>query len=420
MVQQVIDVGAVANDRTGDTWRDSLTKVNSNETELFDFMNAQAFNFISQESDFPTQDATTITLESNQIYIPTADFSTAKRFVCEDGSSYTSFNTFGAVTTYTGSGVMFTGLNAAFSISLCTISAPTASQVFDFSESVGGAKIFTCDTVIMPTILKVGTFDKMLAVQFLNSSSGSVTDGITIAGNSTVVFSIDKVSLISTSSSFVGVDIGTSVIINIEIVNLICVAPASAIGISGVASSANVPAGLIAFVGSSSFTGGMTDLQNITENDVRWDFIGNSPTPDTIKDALLSFNGNATETVISTINTPVVVNATWTCVRESLFTCTTGGRITSLSERNVVLPIDVSIGVISAGGGSIDVTVYVTLNGSVVADSAVTIAISGSNQAFITIPWQLDLSENDFIEVYLENNTNTTNIIAESAKLRAR
>jgi len=36
MAQEIINVGTVANDRTGDTWRDALIKVNNNTTELFD------------------------------------------------------------------------------------------------------------------------------------------------------------------------------------------------------------------------------------------------------------------------------------------------------------------------------------------------------------------------------------------------
>ncbi len=35
MVQQIIDVGTVANDRTGDSWRDAMIKSNANFTELF-------------------------------------------------------------------------------------------------------------------------------------------------------------------------------------------------------------------------------------------------------------------------------------------------------------------------------------------------------------------------------------------------
>ena len=44
--------------------------------------------------------------------------------------------------------------------------------------------------------------------------------------------------------------------------------------------------------------------------------------------------------------------------------------------------------------------------------------VSGSNPAALSIPWQLTLSEDDYLEVYIENNTGTTNLIVEYATLR--
>ena len=35
MTQQIINVGAAANDRTGDSWRDAFIKVNANTSELY-------------------------------------------------------------------------------------------------------------------------------------------------------------------------------------------------------------------------------------------------------------------------------------------------------------------------------------------------------------------------------------------------
>jgi hypothetical protein len=315
---------------------------------------------------------------------------------------------------------MFTGVDAAFSISKCTITCATASQIFDFSETGTSSKIVIMDTITVTAAVKWGTFNKMLAVQVVNSNSPSINDGITIVGSDTLVLDISKLALTSTSATFIGLDLGVAVITTIELNNIINVAPAGAIGISGATSSANVADDFIALVSKCSFFGGMTALSGVTNEDVRWRFSLNTPIADTIEDALLSFNGSSTETVISVINTPVIVNATWTCIRESLFACTTGGRITSLSERDITLPMDVAVGLISAGGGAIDVTVYLALNGSVITASATSISISGSNQAFVSIPWQEVLSENDFNEIYIENNTNTTNIIVESGKLRAR
>jgi len=36
-MQQLINIGAAANDGTGDTWRNAMDKSNDNFTELFDF-----------------------------------------------------------------------------------------------------------------------------------------------------------------------------------------------------------------------------------------------------------------------------------------------------------------------------------------------------------------------------------------------
>jgi len=95
MAKQVINVGTVADDRTGDTWRSAMQKSNSNFTELFDFDASLGFVFIAQESDFPIQDATTITLATDTVHIITASFSTAKKFTVNDGAVLTMDNQFG-------------------------------------------------------------------------------------------------------------------------------------------------------------------------------------------------------------------------------------------------------------------------------------------------------------------------------------
>ena len=92
MAQQLINIGAAANDRTGDTWRDAMDKSNDNFTELYLFDASQKTIQVAQESDFPTQDATTITLEAGLLYFVTGSFTVTKRFVCENGASLNSSN----------------------------------------------------------------------------------------------------------------------------------------------------------------------------------------------------------------------------------------------------------------------------------------------------------------------------------------
>ena len=43
MTKQIVNVGAVANDRTGDTWRDALIKVNDNFNEVYSLPSADCY-----------------------------------------------------------------------------------------------------------------------------------------------------------------------------------------------------------------------------------------------------------------------------------------------------------------------------------------------------------------------------------------
>ena len=421
MALDLLNLGTVANDRTGDDWRSGGTKINNQMTELFAFKDAQQFIFIKDVSDFPVQDATTITLESNSIYIISDNVTTSLKFTVETGSVITAFNIFGPVLTYTGTGVMFTGVDASFVIMDLTVVCATA-QLFDFSDTIGGTLNFIAKEFRALPCATIGTFDDFVSIQFIDCGI-IATQGLDFIGSNIRVLDIDKTVFISTSASFIAVDLASAVIANPVMTSMIVIAPAGAIGISGLASSGNVPSGSVAVCRDSSFSGGMTTpLQNITSSDIRWSFRDNTGIADTVEDALISFNGSSTETVIGTQDVPVILNATWTVVTSSKFTCTTGGRCTSDAEHDLTgVPIDIAIGLLSAGGGAITVSVYLALNGSVITASKTSIDISGTSQAFISIPWQIGtIEEDDFFEVFVENNTNTTNIIGESSKLRIR
>lgn len=419
MAQQLIGIGATANDGTGDSFRDAFDKTNDNFTELYGLQGADPVVYVASEAGFPTQDATSITLEAGIIYQYTASFTTAKNFIVEDGAKLTAFNFFSPVLTYSGTGSMFTGTDASFTINECRIDCPNA-QIFNFSDTVGNQFLFLMDTVRIVSASKFGTFDDLQTIQINNSSSLSMTQGVTISGTNISVLAVDKLFMQSASGSFIGVDLGTSIASTIEIDDLICVGPSGSTGIKGAANSANVPVGVEATVTGCNLSGVTNALDTITVDAIRWRFAGNSGIPDTIEEGLLSFNGNVTETVISTANTPVIVNATWIVIGASFFTGTTGGRLTHDGQRDIKVPIDVAVGLIPSGGGTINVSVYLAKNGAVIANSKTTVEVSGSTQRTLSIPWQDTVSENDYYEVFVENNTNTTNIIVETGRLRIR
>jgi hypothetical protein len=373
---------------------------------------------INSEVDFPEQDATTITLKSNIIHEIGSSFSTAKRFIVEDGAVFTMGNQFGISLTYTGTGDMFTGVDVTFTIDTCRIDSPNANQTFNFSDTVGGTKIFFAKFLEITSTPKIGTCSAMLNFEIIDSNCLNCGDGISVAGTQTI-FNVSKLALVSSSASFTAIDFGTSVVQNPEISDLIVIAPAGATGISGLASNGNVPTGFIGKLVDSSFSGGMTaELSGITSDDFRWSFSGNTGIPDTRPDALISINSNATETVISTINTPVKVTGTWAVEGDSHFTGDTTGRITYNGERDFTGPIDVSVTMLMASGSSKNVSAYIAINGTFEPKTVQKTSVSSSAADSVSIHWQHTFSTNDYIEVFVENNSDTVNIIGEDAVLR--
>lgn len=417
MAQQIINIGTAANDGTGTNWRDAWDYTNDNFTELYANQTANPVIYVAEEADFPTQDATTITLEAGKIYMFTATFSTAKKFTVQDGAKLTSFNFFSPVLTYTGTGSMFTGTDASFSIRECRISCPSA-QVFNFTDTVGGVFYFLMYDMQILEATKFGTFNNMLTVLIQGSSGLDIDDGISLSGANMNIFSISKLFIASTSATFEGIDFGTAIISTIEVDDFIPAGPAGSIGIKGAASSGNVPTGNLATVAGCGFSSVTTPLSGIATNDIRWRFTRNAGVRDTIIDAMLSLTANATATTIATISTPVLVAGTWVVEDESLMTGTTAGRVTMNSEVTRRLPVSCVLDVEPASGTNKLIKVYLYKNGTKITASGRQVKADSANPLNVSLVWQLDLAENDYLELYVENNTDAVDILVSGAVMR--
>jgi len=373
---------------------------------------------VSSIDDFPAAASGVITLDDGINYVIAQPITTSNRFVLGASNSITANNPFSPLFSYTGTGTFFTGVDVTLTIHDILLSAPSG-QVFDMSSTPSsGGNLFIATLVIVLDCNKFGTFDDLLTFDFTNGGAISANDGITVLGSTNwSIFSITKFSSNTLSASFVGIDFGSSVHRTLELDNLVFRGVAGGVGISGLTSNGNVTSGNLASVTGGEFTG-LTPLNGISSDDSRWAFEGNTNITDSMSDALMGFNGNVLETVIATINTPVVINAAWTLEDARRFTTTTGGRATYNSEQLKHFPVDISIGLISVGGGAINVTTYLCLNGATVANTGRTVEISGSSARTLSIPWQLSLSENDYLEVCIENNSGTGNVIVENAILR--
>ncbi len=369
---------------------------------------------INSESDFPTQDATTITLDADTQFVIGASFTTAKSFIVGHQSLITGNNILSPVLTYSGTGSMFTSVDASLTIRNLQIDHPLA-QGFDFTDTIGTQILFLNNKVRTVSGTKYGTFDNLQSVLIEGSSALDVDDGVTISGVDNLVTSVDKFFMGSTSASFIGFDFGSSVVQTAELEDLILIGPTGSVGIKGAAASANVPTGVVATVTGCNLSGVDTALDTISVDDIRWFFAGNSGIPDTRKDALISIEGNITETTISSVNTPVKLAGVWTIEGDSHFTSDTTGRITYIGESAFKSPIDFSTTILMAGGGDKQVTIYVAINGSVLTQTGKEGTVSGAKSASITVIWQHTFQTGDYVEIWGENTDNTENIILQQA-----
>jgi len=127
-----------------------------------------------------------------------------------------------------------------------------------------------------------------------------------------------------------------------------------------------------------------------------------------VVDAFGHVAGNSTETVISTINTPIILNAVWTDVDKSRFTFSSSGRWTYTGLESICVRVAFLATIDPAGGGSRDVSTYLALNGTIDSNTQGSATLSAGGQVgSIGI---IDLVTGDYIEPFIENNSGTQNL----------
>lgn len=126
------------------------------------------------------------------------------------------------------------------------------------------------------------------------------------------------------------------------------------------------------------------------------------------------FNNNSTETVIASIGTPVQVSGTY--VTGELVNIThVNGRLTNAGSETLVLKVSVSM-TCSLNLTTADIKAYIYKNGAVSSNFTQEPSLDGTSPSFHTVSMTgfISLSPNDYIEVYISNQTNTDNITVQS------
>ena len=377
---------------------------------------------INLKSDLPPAVAGVIQLQDQKIYIFGSGFSLGTdRINLGVNNVVTADNPLSSPLEYTGTGTMFTGVDVNFTIRDIFLDCPNG-QIFDLSSGAAG-NFFLMQLCITLSCNKYATVDNLRTIDWSDSSALSAHDGVTITGTGNWnIYSISKFSLITSSTSFIGMDFDASVHNALEISNFIVRGVPGSIGIKGLPASGNVVSGELATVGNSDFTGGITILDGILYSDIRWAFLNNTAIPNSFSDSLSSLSGNTTETVIVAPSTDgsnaVKVAGTWVNENSVHFTVDSTGKTTYIKEIATSIPVTLSAGIKPASGNNTLLTAYLAFNGVVNLKTGVQVNAGSTRPSALTCIWQFPFAITDFIEVYVENNSNTVNIIVDSAIVR--
>ena len=370
-------------------------------------------------ADLPTPAGGFHTLAADTNYIFSQAITTADAFKFSANTSVTALNALAPLLTYSGTGVMFTGVDVSCNVNNIRVTCPTAN-LFDVSETGGGGtKTFSATRVSCIACLTFGTFDKLAAQIITLSQAVTCTDGVVILGTGGGSLRVENVALLSTDVAYIGIDLTGAVLKTTTIAGVVFRGGAGSIAIKGDAASANITANFIGKIRDCAFIDVTTPLSGITIDDIRWAFRDNGVVADSQPDGLVSLSSNATVTTLA-VGVPTLVAGTWAVERVSQFTGTTAGRLTYLGERDLVTPLDVAIVVDPVSGTNKSIRAFVAVNGVSIAISGKAILVDAGSPAEITIMWQEKLSTNDFIEVFIENETDSVDVTAIDVVLRAR
>lgn len=370
---------------------------------------------VSQESDFPAAIGGVITLANDTDYLVVNDISTANRFVVGRPTSLRASTSQMVSLTYTGTGNMFSGVDSSFKVVGITLSCPNGT-LFDFTApslpsllQLVESNIAECDIA--------GEINGNFITRFTNVAFEDIkTNGLLLSGTNNILVFDTVVAFLNGGTLL---DFGTSTFQSVTISNNVIAD--SAVGTtfaSGLANSGNIVVGGLGTIVNNKGFGSGNPLSGITSKDTRWVFDLNNTIPDTRNDGLVYTENNALVTTIPAVSTYVKVNAVFTEEDVSRFTSDATGRLTYIGEVSARLPIDVAASVLMSSAGDKQVNICIGVNGTVLTQTCVQVTASSSKAGAGSCIWQYDFQPNDYVEVFISNESDAIDIIGQSVVLR--
>lgn len=375
---------------------------------------------VNSISDFPTPVSGVITLVADTDYQITNDITTSNRFVLADSTVIRGTDSTVITLEYTGSGSMFTGTSVTSKLTNITLKC-SSGTLLTITSSVAG-KGFQMINATVSECDKIGTVTAYEGFQFLDVFfSNVISQGLRFTGANTVASFTNLIINKLTGAPFPAIDLGTATFTSLSISNSTAFLGASVPLLEGVAgvASANINSGGLGSVVATKAYGTSVALSNITKDDYLWEFSGNLGIQDTKEAALDWLRSNTTETVISVASTPVKIAGTWAVFAEtSKFAGDGTGKLTYKGPKPVEVPVTASFTGSPVTGTNIPITYHLYKNGSKVTNAEQENIITSTSPKNTTLIWQLSLVTDDYLELYVSNDSTTSNVLVSDVTFR--
>jgi len=124
-----------------------------------------------------------------------------------------------------------------------------------------------------------------------------------------------------------------------------------------------------------------------------------------------TMHGNSTATTISVAGTSVLAAGTWVTGLVSSFVATTGGRLTYSGTPTAVVGVQASVTLKPVSGSNKSISVYLAKNGTAVAAARITRTVSASETGNMSLFYNISLATDDYLELFVANDTNTIDVL---------
>jgi hypothetical protein len=130
-------------------------------------------------------------------------------------------------------------------------------------------------------------------------------------------------------------------------------------------------------------------------------------------------NSNATSTPTTTTNTYVKLAGTTSSTTLQKFSSPTSNRLTYTGKRDISARVFISV-TGTAPGNNVSYSIALAKGGVIIASPHASTGTMSIGQAFLMVlDTEVNLVTNDYLEVYIKNNTGTTAITITDLQFRA-